>query len=91
MDLARFLIRVSGKVQKVGFRNWSAEKANKLQLKGFAKNLADGSVEIVIEGLRENARKFIDLTAVGPNSAKVEFRQIKEQTFVGEFEDFKIL
>jgi len=48
MSCARF--RVSGKVQGVWFRAATREQALLLHLRGFARNLADGSVEVVATG-----------------------------------------
>jgi acylphosphatase len=41
---------VSGKVQGVYFRDAAKSQAEMLGIKGWAKNLADGRVEIVAEG-----------------------------------------
>ena len=48
MSGARFL--VSGKVQGVWFRAATRERALALQLAGVAKNLPDGSVEVLATG-----------------------------------------
>ena len=48
MSGARFL--VSGKVQGVWFRASAREQALALQLRGFARNLPDGGVEVVAIG-----------------------------------------
>lgn len=48
MSAARFL--VSGKVQGVWFRASAREQALRLHLEGFARNLPDGSVEVVAVG-----------------------------------------
>lgn len=46
--LARFL--VSGRVQGVFYRASTREQALKLGLRGYAKNLADGRVEVLVVG-----------------------------------------
>jgi acylphosphatase len=48
MAAQRFL--VSGRVQGVGYRYFALQEAQKLGLTGFARNLPDGSVEVVAEG-----------------------------------------
>jgi len=40
----------SGRVQGVGFRDFVCRIASSLELVGYAKNLPDGTVEIVAEG-----------------------------------------
>ena len=41
---------VSGRVQGVWYRASTAQQASKLSLRGWAKNLPDGRVEVVIAG-----------------------------------------
>jgi acylphosphatase len=48
MGAVRFL--VIGKVQGVWFRASTREQALRLHLRGFARNLDDGSVEVVAQG-----------------------------------------
>lgn len=48
MNAARFL--VAGKVQGVWFRAATRERALALHLRGFARNLGDGRVEVVAAG-----------------------------------------
>jgi acylphosphatase len=52
MAQARVHAWVSGHVQGVGFRYWTRDVAATLGLRGFARNLDDGRVEIVGEGAR---------------------------------------
>ena len=42
-----------GRVQGVGFRYYTVQKANQLGLTGWVKNLYDGSVEMEVEGQEE--------------------------------------
>jgi acylphosphatase len=50
---------VHGSVQGVGFRWWTRSRALELGLVGWAKNLADGRVEIVAEGTREQCDRLV--------------------------------
>jgi acylphosphatase len=65
-------IQVSGRVQGVGFRWFAREKARRWGLRGWVRNLADGSVEIAAEGPDENLRGFVDHLRLGPPGAYVE-------------------
>jgi acylphosphatase len=49
---ARLTVWVRGRVQGVGFRWWARARALELGLAGSATNLADGRVEVVVEGPR---------------------------------------
>jgi acylphosphatase len=66
----RFL--VSGAVQGVGFRWFVARHARALGLSGFARNLPDGRVEVVVSGPDEVLPELERLLRAGPASAQVE-------------------
>ncbi len=64
---------VHGSVQGVGFRYTTQHEAQRLGLVGYARNLDDGSVEVVACGEAENVNKLIEwLKAGGPRSARVD-------------------
>ncbi|ESS56886.1 acylphosphatase [Kosakonia cowanii] len=64
---------VYGSVQGVGFRYTTQHEAQRLGLVGYARNLDDGSVEVVACGEAENVNKLIEwLKAGGPRSARVD-------------------
>jgi acylphosphatase len=67
----RFLI--AGAVQGVGFRWFVARQARSLDLTGYARNLADGRVEVVVRGT-DSARleRLEAVLRTGPASARVE-------------------
>jgi acylphosphatase len=66
----RFL--VSGLVQGVGFRWFVARHARSLGLAGFARNLPDGRVEVVVSGPDEALPALEQLLRSGPANAQVE-------------------
>ena len=51
---------VHGNVQGVGFRATARREAEKLHLVGFARNLPDGTVELLVQGSREKLQQFLD-------------------------------
>ncbi len=64
---------VYGRVQGVGFRYTTQYEAKKLGLAGYAKNLDDGSVEVVACGEEGQVEKLMQwLKSGGPRSARVE-------------------
>lgn len=64
---------VYGRVQGVGFRYTTQHEAQRLGLCGYAKNLDDGSVEIVACGESDRVEQLMAwLKAGGPRSARVE-------------------
>jgi acylphosphatase len=66
----RFL--VSGMVQGVGFRWFVARHARSLGLVGYARNLPDGRVEVVVSGPEEALPALERLLRAGPANAQVE-------------------
>jgi acylphosphatase len=89
--LKRLHARVFGQVQGVGYRRFVYVNAKKLGLKGYAKNLADGSVEVIAEGYEESLTRLLELLKKGPILAKVDDVQYEFSAYTGQFEDFETL
>lgn len=85
---ARAKITVSGLVQGVGYRAFAKSAAEKLGLKGFAENMPDGTVKIVVEGERSDIEKFIEECRRGPPFAEVEDVKVEWESYKGEFVNF---
>lgn len=83
-------IIVSGDVQGVGFRQFIKYQANKLNIKGWIKNLDNGEVEGMFAGTPENLGKMIEFAKKGPSIALVENVKIEELPDQ-EFERFDII
>jgi acylphosphatase len=64
--------RVSGRVQAVGFRAWTAQKARELGVRGSVRNCADGTVEVEAVGTAEQVQALRSLLERGPRHAVVE-------------------
>ena len=69
---------VSGRVQGVGFRQFTAEKARALKISGWVKNLPDGSVEAEAEGSEDQLQAFGKILHTGPALSRVDQVQIME-------------
>lgn len=63
--------RVSGRVQGVGFRAYVSRVAREAGLGGYANNLPDGSVEVLLCGEADQVAKVEALVAQGPAASKV--------------------
>ena len=83
-------IKVFGKVQGVFFRYSTKTRADELNIKGFARNMPDDSVEIVAQADEESLNKLIEWVKQGPDSAKVEKVDVSHETSNEEFKDFII-
>lgn len=64
-------IKVQGRVQGVGFRNFTRRKALDMGILGFCRNQADGSVYIEVETTQMKADEFLEWMYKGPPLAKV--------------------
>ena len=82
---------VSGKVQGVGFRMYTRQKAQQLGVRGYVRNLANGDVEIVAIGAIEQVDALLQWAKSGPPSARVDNLEIEAIALnVEEFEGFEI-
>ena len=69
-----FRYAIRGKVQGVGFRWFVARHATRLRVMGYARNLNDGSVEVVaVAPDGATLAEFESLIGRGPEFAVVEF------------------
>lgn len=62
---------VSGRVQGVWYRGSAQDKARELNLRGYAKNLPDGRVEVLACGQPEALEELVVWLAEGPPMARV--------------------
>lgn len=76
---------VSGKVQGVFFRDNTRRKAIELGLKGYTKNLVDGTVEVVAEGNENKINELIQFIKNNPGASNVEGVKVRHK----EPENFK--
>jgi acylphosphatase len=63
--------RVTGRVQGVGFRVWTARRARELGLRGAVRNEPDGSVVVEGEGEPAALERLEELLRRGPALARV--------------------
>ena len=68
---ARATVLVRGRVQGVGYRAFVRRHAIDLGLAGQVENLADGRVEVVVEGLRSDLDHLLVHLRRGPVHAQV--------------------
>lgn len=64
-------IRLSGRVQGVGFRMWTRDEALRLGVTGWVRNEADGSVAALIAGSDSAISTMIERLKRGPPGALV--------------------
>ena len=62
---------VSGRVQGVFYRARTAERARGLGIRGWARNLSDGTVEVVMNGAEASVTALCAWLWEGPPAARV--------------------
>lgn len=64
-------LRISGRVQMVGYRAWAIDTAEGLGLRGWVRNRRDGSVEALVSGPEPMVEAMIAACRRGPPAARV--------------------
>jgi len=83
-------ITVKGMVQGVGFRYFCYLKADEFNIKGYAKNLYNGDVEIMAEGEEGMLNDFIKAVKTGPPFSSINSMQIEDADSESRFTSFRI-
>ena len=84
MTDSRLHLLISGRVQGVCYRAYTAEQAQKLELKGWVRNLPDGRVEVVAEGPEDRLKELATWCWSGSPWANVS--EVKEEWSPSEVE-----
>jgi acylphosphatase len=91
MTVDERLINVSGVVQGVGYRAFAQKEAGRLGVRGYAKNLSGGGVEVLAQGSEAALDDFIERLRQGPRSAEVgEITVVRRQALAAR-ESFEVL
>lgn len=77
-------IRVSGRVQGVGYRFALRDEARRLGISGWVRNRADGSVEALLQGADEAVAALVLWAQRGPRAARVD--AVREEALAPEAE-----
>ena len=82
--LIRLRLQIRGRVQGVWFRQATRQQADRLGVRGWVRNRADGSVEAVLEGDARAVRELERWCHQGPPSARVIEVLVAEEPALGE-------
>jgi acylphosphatase len=89
-DPVRLHAHIEGRVQGVGFRYFTQERAVFLGLTGWVRNRWNGTVEIVAEGPKEDLEILLKTVRRGPRVGTTQNVKFDWQAFSGEFSTFRI-
>jgi acylphosphatase len=90
MELKVYKYIIEGKVQGVGYRFFAYRKANEFDIKGYAKNLMNGNVEVIAVGTEANLQKYLAELKKGPMRAYVSTIIVEEYESDEIFNIFKM-
>ncbi|MCP4877866.1 MAG: acylphosphatase [Gammaproteobacteria bacterium] len=69
---------VAGRVQGVGFRYFVLSHAQRENISGYVRNLADGRVEFLLSGESVAITRVLEKIRIGPGHARVDDLQVEE-------------
>jgi len=87
----RVRVFVTGRVQGVGFRESTRQRAKALDLCGWVRNLADGRVEALFEGDDAAVAAALGFVREGPPLARVTDVSIADESPAGDLGDFRLV
>jgi acylphosphatase len=89
-SIVRLHMRVTGRVQNVGFRAHVEYSARQLGLTGWVRNVGYDTVEAVAEGERDKLERLVEAMRTGPRGARVDDSTVEWSEAAGEFESFVV-
>ncbi len=84
------MVRITGRVQGVGFRDWTLEEAERLGLTGWVRNEPDGSVLALIAGPAASVSQMLERFRHGPPGASVSSVERRPSALGEKPVDFRI-
>ena len=90
MEVKRKHIRVTGRVQGVGFRYTSAECADKVGVTGWVRNDYDGSVEMEVQGTEAQINTLFEMIKNSSSYIDIENLETKTIPVIKDDEGFEI-
>jgi acylphosphatase len=90
MNKVQARVHIEGMVQGVNYRYATRQKAQELGVNGWVRNLADGTVECLMEGERDKVEALIRWCHQGPPAARVKKVTTRWEEYRGDLQVFSI-
>jgi acylphosphatase len=84
------MVHYSGRVQGVGFRATVASLARRWPVTGWVRNLADGRVQMLVEGAENDVEAFLKMVRDQWQRC-IENEQVEAQDATGKYRGFDIV
>jgi acylphosphatase len=88
--MVQYEIKITGRVQGVGFRYYTQKIARDLELNGWVKNTPDRTVLAMVQGDEKVIETFIDYIKIGPALSRVDKILKFKMPVIKEFSDFEV-
>lgn len=83
-------IKITGRVQGVGFRFFVERNAAIFDIRGWVKNTRDGGVLVMAQGSMENMEQFLEKIKTGPSLSRVATVNVVRLITLDDFSHFRI-
>jgi acylphosphatase len=90
MKKRRVHVWITGRVQGVFFRAYTRDAAQLIGVTGWVRNLPDGRVEAVFEGVSDKVERMIDWCREGSPMSRIERVDLLEEVYIGDFDGLAI-
>ena len=88
--MVQYEIKITGRVQGVGFRYFVQKQAAEFNIKGWVKNTSDGGVLVMAQGEFKAMEAFLDHLRIGPSMARVLKVEKNQMPELEDFIDFRV-
>ncbi|GAA0510636.1 MAG: acylphosphatase [Pigmentiphaga sp.] len=88
-SLETVIVRVTGRVQGVGFRLATVRRAHMVGVGGWVRNNDDGSVEALVQGTPDQVDQMLEWMRQGPPQARVDDLSSERQFIDRRFARFE--
>lgn len=88
--MKRLEIQVNGRVQGVGFRQYTVERARRYGVSGWVRNERDGSVRVDAEGEDHAVDALLRDLKEGPSLARVRDVHVQQKEASGDLHSFSV-
>lgn len=88
--MVQYEVKITGRVQGVGFRYFVQKRANEFGIKGWVKNTRDGGVLVMARGDLKDMETFLEHLRIGPSMARVVKLEKSKLPGLEDFADFRV-
>lgn len=89
--MSEIFCEVTGKVQGVMYRTYVQTAATDMDIVGWVKNMPNGTVAVVAQGLPDTLKEFVEYLHEGSSLSKVESVSVDWRTASKRYDEFSLL